>query len=229
MDQVADLKEDQSEASQRPRREPELATISAPTVAGPYFAGRSPFVFLLVIALIGTFATGFLTYRHIALTSHFGAAGESALCPAHGNVNCDAILQTDYAVLFGYFSSAALGLAGFVFVLWLLINALLNQRIRKLSWTFLVVYFFAAIGFSWYYAYIMMFEVDFICTWCIVVHVSEPDFTHLRDNSLDKDAARVSPTGNLDLWREGLFHRGRRTDILVDLPRVRTDRKEPEL
>ncbi|MGB6068473.1 MAG: vitamin K epoxide reductase family protein [Desulfomonilaceae bacterium] len=171
MDQVADLKEDQSEASQRPRREPELATISAPTVAGPYFAGRSPFVFLLVIALIGTFATGFLTYRHIALTSHFGAAGESALCPAHGNVNCDAILQTDYAVLFGYFSSAALGLAGFVFVLWLLINALLNQRIRKLSWTFLVVYFFAAIGFSWYYAYIMMFEVDFICTWCIVVHV----------------------------------------------------------
>ena len=35
----------------------------------------------------------------------------------------------------------------------------------------LVAYFFAAVGFSWYYVYIMMFEVDFICTWCIVVHV----------------------------------------------------------
>ncbi len=171
MDQAADRKEDQPVASQRPGRRSEPATISAPTTAGPYFAGRSPYAFLLVLALIGTFATGFLTYRHIVLTSHFGAAGESALCPAHGNVNCDAILMTDYAVLFRYFSSAALGLAGFVLVLWLLVNALFNERIRKLSWACLVVYFFAAIGFSWYFAYIMVFEVDFICTWCIVVHV----------------------------------------------------------
>jgi len=60
---------------------------------------------------------------------------------------------------------------GFAFVLWCLISGLANERVRKTSWALLILYFFAAIGFSWYYAYIMMFEVDFICTWCIVAHV----------------------------------------------------------
>jgi protein-disulfide isomerase len=154
------------------RRSPvQSVSPEAVATAGPYFSSWKPFGVLLVLAAIGTFATGFLNYRHVVLTSHFGIAGESALCRAQGSINCDAILLTDYAVLFGYFSSALLGLIGFVFVLWLVVNALLNQRIRKLSWFCLVIYFSAAIGFSWYYAYIMIFEIDFVCPWCIVVHV----------------------------------------------------------
>jgi protein-disulfide isomerase/uncharacterized membrane protein len=137
----------------------------------PFFSGRLPFVLLLILALVGVFATGFLTYRHVLLESHTGQIGQSFLCLAHGRINCDAILLTEYGVLFGYISSAALGLAGFVFVLWCAANGVLNDRVRKIAWVMLVAYFFAAIGFSWYYAYIMMFEVDFICTWCIVVHV----------------------------------------------------------
>jgi len=137
----------------------------------PFFVGRFPFLLLLVPALIGTFATGFLTYRHILLSSHASEVGQSFLCRAGGRIDCDSILLTDYAVLLGYFPSAVLGLMGFTFVFWCVINGLVNQRVRKLSWTFLVLYFFAAIGFSWYYVYIMMFEVDFICTWCIVAHV----------------------------------------------------------
>ena len=154
-------------------RRSRVQEVSPEAVAagGPYFSSWKPFAVLFALAAIGAFATGFLNYRHVALTSHFGTAGESALCRAQGSINCDAILLTDYAVLFGYFSSALLGLVGFVFVLWLVVNALLNQRIRKLSWFCLVIYFSAAIGFSWYYAYIMIFEVDFVCTWCIVVHV----------------------------------------------------------
>jgi protein-disulfide isomerase/uncharacterized membrane protein len=136
----------------------------------PYFVGRLPFVFLLVFALVGTFATGFLTYRHVGLVSQTAQAGDSALCRADGTVNCDGILLTDYAVLFGYFPSSVLGLMGFAFVLWMVINSLLNDRIRKVSWVSLVLYFFAAIGFSWYYIYVMAFEVEYICTWCIVVH-----------------------------------------------------------
>jgi protein-disulfide isomerase/uncharacterized membrane protein len=155
------------------RRKSRLKAMSeeAVSASGPYFSGPKPFVVLLVLAVIGTFATGFLNYRHIVLTSHLGTLGDSTLCRAQGSINCDAILLTDYAVLFGYFSSAVLGLMGFVFVLWLILNALFNQRVRKFAWTWLVIYFFAAIGFSWYYAYVMMFEVDFVCTWCIVVHV----------------------------------------------------------
>jgi protein-disulfide isomerase len=137
---------------------------------GPFFSSRGPFVILLVLALVGCFATGFLTYRHITLVSNTGGVAESALCRAHGRVNCDAILLNDYATLFGYISSASLGLMGFIFVVWLVVNALFNSAIRKISWVFLIVYFFAAIGFSWYYAYLMAFEVDYVCTWCIVVH-----------------------------------------------------------
>jgi uncharacterized membrane protein/protein-disulfide isomerase len=173
MDHGAEQKTDQPVHFRWLRRRSRVTTISPQAVAfaEPYFSGPKPFAVLLVLALIGTFATGFLNYRHIVLTSHLGVAGESALCRAQGNINCDAILLTDYAVLFGYVSSAALGLVGFIFVLWLVVNALLNQRMRKLSWICLVIYFFAAIGFSWYYVYIMIFEVDFVCPWCIVAHV----------------------------------------------------------
>ena len=138
---------------------------------GPYFSSYKPFVALLLLGLIGTFAAGFLTYRHILVVSTSGNVPESTLCSASGTINCDAILRSDYSVIFGYFPSAVLGLMGFVFVLWFVVNGLINERARKTAWAALVLYFFAAIGFSWYYAYIMMFEVDFICPWCIVVHI----------------------------------------------------------
>jgi len=155
------------------RRKERIAALSRdmPAGEGPYFTGPTPFVLLLVLAVIGTFATAFLSYRHILLVSQTGSVGESVLCRAAGRINCDAILLTDYSVLFSYFPSAVLGLMGFVFVLWMVSNSLLNERIRKIAWAVLVLYFFAAIGFSWYYVYIMAFEVDFICTWCIVVHL----------------------------------------------------------
>jgi protein-disulfide isomerase/uncharacterized membrane protein len=173
MDSGSEDKVNQPVGSWRQRRRSRIEKISqeAAAASGPYFSSWKPFAVLLILAVIGTFATGFLSYRHVALTSHFGVAGESALCRAQGSINCDAILLTDYAVLFGYISSALMGLVGFIFVLWLVVNSLLNRRVRKLAWTCLVFYFFAAIGFSWYYAYIMIFEVDFVCPWCIVVHV----------------------------------------------------------
>jgi len=147
--------------------------VAVPAQAGqekPFFSGPLPFIVLLIVGLIGAFATGFLTYRHIMLASNSAGIGDSILCRSDGKINCDAILMTQYSVLFGYVSSAALGLTGFVFVIWCTINALINHRMRKLAWVLLVAYFFAAIGFSWYYMYIMIFEVDHICTWCIVVH-----------------------------------------------------------
>ncbi len=137
----------------------------------PYFSGRLPFIILLVLICVGIFATGFLTYRHVVMVSQTGTMGGSALCRADGNINCDAILLTDEATLFGYIPSAALGLMGCVFAFWLVANGLLNERLRKLSWTILILYFFTALGFSWYFVYLMIFAVPFICPWCIVVHV----------------------------------------------------------
>lgn len=138
---------------------------------GPYFTTYHCFLILLVLGAIGLFAAGFLTYRHVVVVSTSGHVAESGLCRASGNINCDEILRSDYSILFGYFPSAVLGLMGFVFMLWLVLNGLVNNRSRKTAWAALLLYFFAAMGFSWYYAYVMAFEVDVICPWCIVVHV----------------------------------------------------------
>ncbi len=132
--------------------------------------GSSPFVPLLIAALMGTFATGFLSYRHILIETDPASIGNSVLCRADGTVDCDAVLLTEYSKLFGHISSAVLGLSGFVFVLWCLINGLTNRRIRKAAWICLLGYFFTAIGFSWYFIYLMIFEVEYVCPWCLVVH-----------------------------------------------------------
>lgn len=139
-------------------------------VGKPYFSGALPFVVLLALGLVGTFATGFLSYRHILLVSESAAVGDSMLCRAQGWISCDEVLLTDYATLFGFVSSAVLGLMGFVFVLWCTVNAVVNHRLRKLAWVLLAAYFFAAIGFSWYFIYLMIFVVSHLCSWCLVVH-----------------------------------------------------------
>jgi len=135
-----------------------------------YFCGPTPFVVLLVLAGIGAFAAGFLSYRHIMLVSDTVVAGDSVLCRADGKISCDAVLLSEYATIADLVSSAVLGLMGCAFALWCALNGLFNTRLRKLCWVFLLVYFFAAIGFSWHFVYLMIFKVSHICTWCIVVH-----------------------------------------------------------
>ncbi|MFC1835388.1 vitamin K epoxide reductase family protein [Thermodesulfobacteriota bacterium] len=136
----------------------------------PYFCGRLPFIILLILALLGTFASGFLSYRHVYLASHVGAVTESFLCRAGGGISCDAVLLTQYSVLLEFIPSAVLGLAGCIFVLWCTFNSLINQGIRKIAVAVLALYFVAAIGFGWYFMYLMLFEIDHLCPWCMVVH-----------------------------------------------------------
>ncbi|MEW6351969.1 MAG: vitamin K epoxide reductase family protein [Thermodesulfobacteriota bacterium] len=138
---------------------------------GPYFVGRGPFIALLCLAVIGTFAAGYLSYRHVLLVSQSDSVGNSMLCRPSGKINCDAILLTEYATfLQGYVSSAALGLMGMTFLLWCVVNGLVNERVRKLAWICLAIYLFSAIGFSTYYVIVMIFDVSYLCTWCMVVH-----------------------------------------------------------
>lgn len=159
------------ERYRRQRREG-IQAAAASVQEGPYFMGRPPFVLLLILALVGAFAAAFLTYRHILLVSTSGSVAHSPLCSPGAKINCDAILMTEYSVLWDFLPSAALGLMGVGFALWLIVNALANDKVRKVAWTLLLVYYCAAIGFSWHFAYIMAFKVHFICTWCIVVHVT---------------------------------------------------------
>lgn len=147
------------------------AAPDSPSRSRPYFCGSGPLIFLLVLAIVGAFAAGFLTYRHVLISTSLGAPSASILCKPGGMVDCDAVLQTRYSVLMNHVPSATLGLMGFIFALWLIIGGLAFQGLRKMAVSALVVYFVAALGFSWYFIYLMMFQIAFICTWCIVVHI----------------------------------------------------------
>ena len=43
---------------------------------GQFFSGAPPFLAILLLGFIGTFAAGFLTYRHVLLASQAGAVDE---------------------------------------------------------------------------------------------------------------------------------------------------------
>ncbi|MGC8908138.1 MAG: vitamin K epoxide reductase family protein [Desulfomonilaceae bacterium] len=133
--------------------------------------GAAIFLIFLAASLVGIFATGFLTYRHVLLAVESGAVAESPLCRASALVNCDAVLQTPEAVLFEYFPSSVVGLCGFVILFWLSAHGLFITRLRKIAFTGIVGYLCVAISFSAYFSYLMIFKEDFLCTWCIVVHV----------------------------------------------------------
>jgi uncharacterized membrane protein/protein-disulfide isomerase len=135
------------------------------------FVGKGPILVLLGLSIVGIFASGFLSYRHILLAGHQSVIGESFLCRASGSVNCDAILETDNAFVLDFLPASILGLAGFTFACWLLLNSLLFPRLRKTSFAALALYFVSSLGFSGYFSYIMAFKADYICTWCIAVHV----------------------------------------------------------
>jgi protein-disulfide isomerase len=133
--------------------------------------GAAVFLIFLAASLVGIFATGFLSYRHVLLAVESGAVAESPLCRPSALVNCDAVLQTPEAVLFEYFPSSVVGLCGFVILFWLSAHGLCIPRLRKIAFTSIVAYLCLAISFSAYFSYLMIFKEDFLCTWCIVVHV----------------------------------------------------------
>ncbi len=133
--------------------------------------GAAIFLMFLAASLVGIFATGFLSYRHVLLVVESGAVAESALCRSSALVNCDAVLQSPQAVLFEYFPSAVVGLCGFVILFWLSAHGLFIPRLRKIAITTIVAYLCLATSFSAYFSYLLIFKEDFLCTWCIVVHV----------------------------------------------------------
>lgn len=134
------------------------------------FCGPWPFVIVCLFGLVGIFAASFLTYRHILLIAQTGGVAESVLCKSSGKISCDAVMLTEYATLFEYLSTAVLGLMGILFAVWVALNGVFHRGLRKFALTILVVYFFAAIGFSWYFLYLMFFVIPHICPWCLVVH-----------------------------------------------------------
>ncbi|HBY79276.1 MAG TPA: hypothetical protein DEG47_20240 [Cyanobacteria bacterium UBA11148] len=122
------------------------------------------------IAVIGALDTFYLTLVEI------GVFKEAALCPTKGIINCQAVLTSDYAKIFG----VPLSLFGFLAYVGIAVFALAPQllkledqkqlRSQIENWTWLLMFAgsTAMIVFSGYLVYLMSFEIKAFCIYCLL-------------------------------------------------------------
>lgn len=122
-----------------------------------------------VVALLGALDTAYLTLIE------FGVFKEAALCPASGVINCQAVLDSDYAKVFG----VPLSLFGCLAYIAIAISAFVPQLLKspdqkdvrsKLeNWTWLVIFAGATamVIFSGYLVYLMTFKIKAFCIYCL--------------------------------------------------------------
>ncbi len=106
----------------------------------------------LLLAAIGLIISIYLTVAHYT--------NIQVACPTSGVLNCDAVLSSQYAVLFGI-PVAVLGLAFFLIYL---ILTFLGMQIAR----FVVTCF--GIGFVMYFLY-AEYMLGHICAYCSAVHI----------------------------------------------------------
>ena len=124
---------------------------------------QAPWVYraLIVVAGIGVAISGFLAYHHFA-----GAPGEGGLygrfCGGQGSyVNCDAVLSSPYATVFG------LPLA-----LWAAGAYIAAVVLTVLRWTGVLALLAAfSLGFSLYLAGVSLLVIHALCFFCGVLYI----------------------------------------------------------
>ena len=121
------------------------------------------------IAGLGALNTFYLTLIEL------GILKEAAFCPTSGIINCNAVLLSNYAKLFG----VPLSLFGFLAYITMMVAALVplrvdpqqNKQLRTQleNWTWLVLFAgaIAMVVFSGYLLYLMAFQIKAFCIYCL--------------------------------------------------------------
>ena len=92
------------------------------------------------------------------------------VCSANGTINCEKVLSSPEAMVFGVFPVAVLGLAFYVFMV--AINSPWAWRSRlPVIWWARLAGAVAGMGFVLYLIYVELVQVGNICLWCTSVHV----------------------------------------------------------
>jgi uncharacterized membrane protein len=134
----------------------------------PWIHRNSRFA-IAAVAALGALDTFYLTLVE------WGVFKEAALCPTSGIINCNAVLLSDYAKVFG----VPLSLFGFLAYTGMAIAALLplrvdqteNKQLRSQleNWTWLLIFALAIAMtvFSGYLTYLMAFKIKAFCIYCL--------------------------------------------------------------
>ena len=92
------------------------------------------------------------------------------LCSSNGTINCEKVLSSPEAMVFGVFPVAVLGLAFYVFMV--AINSPWAWRSRlPVIWWARLAGAVSGMGFVLYLIYVEVIQIGNICLWCTSVHV----------------------------------------------------------
>ena len=117
----------------------------------------------LGLSLAGLGVSIYLTIVHFA-------SPKLLVCSAHGTINCEKVLTSPEAMVFGVFPVAVLGLAFYVFMV--AINSPWAWRSQSpVIWWARVAGAVSGMGFVLYLIYVELIQVGNICLWCTSVHV----------------------------------------------------------
>jgi uncharacterized membrane protein len=117
----------------------------------------------LALSLAGLAVSVYLTIVHFSSKNFL-------ICSANGTVNCEKVLSSSQAMVFGVFPVAVLGLAFFVFMVAINSPWAWRSQLPVIWWARLAAAI-TGMGFVLYLIYAELIQVGNICLWCTSVHV----------------------------------------------------------
>jgi len=117
----------------------------------------------LVLSLLGLGVSIYLTIVHFT-------SPKNLFCSANGTINCEKVLSSPQAMVFGVFPVAVLGLAFYVFMVAINSPWAWRSQLPVIWWT-RVAAAVAGMGFVLYLIYAELIQIGNICLWCTSVHV----------------------------------------------------------
>ena len=117
----------------------------------------------LALSLAGLAVSIYLTIVHFS-------SKNILICSANGTVNCEKVLTSSQAMVFGVFPVAVLGLAFYVFMVAINSPWAWRSRLPVIWWVRLAAAI-TGMGFVLYLIYAELIQIGNICLWCTSVHV----------------------------------------------------------
>jgi uncharacterized membrane protein len=141
--------------------------VAEPTAAQAaqqqYAAPRWIQVTALVLSLAGLGVSIYLTIVHFV-------SKNLLICSANGTIDCEKVLTSSQAMVFGIFPVAVLGLAFYVFMVAINSPWAWRSQLPVIWWARLAAAI-SGMGFVLYLLYAELIQIGNICLWCTSVHV----------------------------------------------------------
>ncbi|MDH3644996.1 MAG: vitamin K epoxide reductase family protein, partial [Gammaproteobacteria bacterium] len=128
---------------------------------------------IIVLSLAGLLISGYLTQRHYALSE--GVSLAPSFCTVNATIDCDRVLLSQYAVVFGY-PLSSIGFAFYLVILWLAVavgflDSQLSLEIRREAVSWIVALTLLALVIDVYLLGVLIFALGAVCLMCVATYL----------------------------------------------------------